>query len=123
MRTHLFTGSRTMLPKIWHNEASKGLNEGHTWQEFCPYTNVLWLRFLLGYLKRSFNKSGGDADEMTKFEADTKELKTKLDPRTRITNGAFSSALEVFEYIAIRQWISQEQVQELSEQASFLSES
>jgi serine/threonine-protein kinase haspin len=42
MRTHLFTGDRTMYPKRWHTEESKAMNNGHCWDEFTPYTNVLW---------------------------------------------------------------------------------
>jgi serine/threonine-protein kinase haspin len=123
MRTHLFTGVRTMYKRNWHDDDSRKLNNGHTWREFRPYSNVLWIKFLLGYVKKNFKDSDGDMKELAQFEQETKELKKRLDPRTHTSNGGFSSAGEIFEYVAQQQWISAEQVEAMGENTSFLGDS
>ena len=117
MRSHLFTGRRNMFAKSWHTEESKKLSNGHTWEEFCPYSNVLWIKYLLGYVKMNFRDSGGDAEELRQFEVATKDLKRRLDPRTLVTNGGFSSANDICEYIGKEGWISIEQVAAIADRS------
>ncbi|KAG0647541.1 Serine threonine-kinase haspin [Hyphodiscus hymeniophilus] len=113
MRSHLFTGERKMHPKAWHDEQSKAWNEGHTWREYIPYTNVLWIKYLLGYLKKNFRDSGGNLEDLRRFEKDTTELKRRLDPRTLVKNGAFTSAIDVSIYVQDMEWITDTQITEL----------
>jgi serine/threonine-protein kinase haspin len=121
MRTHLFTGGRTMFKKGWHDDSSKNMSFGHTWKEFTPYTNVLWIKYILGYLKKNF-KEGGNAEELRKFEMDTSDLKTKLNPLTKVENGALSTAQDVYEYVCQKEWITLEQLLARNEGSSFLSD-
>ena len=110
-----------MLPKSFHNEESRSLSNGHTWREFRPYSNVLWIKFLLGYVKKNFKNSGGNLRELAHFEVETSEMKRRLDPRTLVKNGAFSSAGEIYQYVVEQGWITAEQLAKMTE-ASFLSD-
>ena len=123
MRSHLFTGDRKMFKKSWHNEESKQLNGGHTWSDYTPYSNVLWIKYLLGYLKKDFEHNGGSAEELRQFESETTELKRRLDPRTLVLNGGFASANEICEFVAQKGWINAEQIAAMGETSSFLSDS
>ncbi|KAJ5054507.1 uncharacterized protein L3040_000778 [Drepanopeziza brunnea f. sp. 'multigermtubi'] len=111
MRTHLFTGTHTMLPASWHDASSLDLNQGHSWSEHIPYTNVLWIRYILFYLtktlKKSCTSSSKSKDALKDFEAETKELKHRLDVRTK-HKGAFGSAMEVLNYVFEKGWVGNE---------------
>lgn len=123
MRTHLFFGDRSMKPSAWHDETSRSLNKGHTWAEFTPYSNVIWLRYLLSYLIKTGKKQvEGGPKTMSDFTQDTKELQSKLHVRTLPENGAFSTAQEVLEYVAQKGWVSQEQLEAQGVDSTFLSE-
>ncbi|KAF4622651.1 hypothetical protein G7Y89_g14377 [Cudoniella acicularis] len=113
MRTHLFTGTRTMYKKTWHNAASRSLSNGHTWSEHIPYTNVIWISYLFNYLKRIF-KETTDEDglaELKKFIEETKEFSKCLDTRTKVENGAFMCAQDVFAYVIEVGWMTREQAE------------
>jgi serine/threonine-protein kinase haspin len=103
-----------MKPKKWHNKSSRNSNNGHSWKEFIPYTNVLWIKYLLGYVKENFKKNSGDAGELSMFEKETKDLSSRLDYRSSVRKGAFSTALEVYQYVIQEGWITKEQVEEMS---------
>lgn len=99
MRNHLFTGHRISERKAWHDEKSRSLNNGHTWEEFIPYTNVIWLHYFLGYLKRQCAEIPGwtREDEM-KFQSETRDILKRMDVRTKVENGAFMSAAAVLKH-------------------------
>jgi hypothetical protein len=41
-----------MQKRAWHNEESRLLCNDHDWSEHRPYNNVIWIQFLLNYLKK-----------------------------------------------------------------------
>lgn len=110
MRTHLFSSTRGMYPSEWHGPESRDENNGHTWSEHIPYTNVIWIQFLLGHLKREYKKSKEASSlELREFTEETRELSKRLDPRTKVENGAFQTAYEVFEFILLQGWVTYDQ--------------
>ncbi|CZR67183.1 uncharacterized protein PAC_17082 [Phialocephala subalpina] len=127
MRTHLIEGTRTHRPLKWHTPTtftSSKLNRD--WSSHIPYTNVLWLRYLLFFLinrlKESLptakeqkklkphSKKGRMTERFKELEEEIKELKRRLDPRTK--NGAFGSALDVSDWMMGPgvSWVAAEQV-------------
>ncbi|PBP26688.1 hypothetical protein BUE80_DR002351, partial [Diplocarpon rosae] len=125
MRNHLFTGLRTMQAASWHDEASRSPSRtnGHTWAEHTPYSNVLWIRYILSYLTKTFKKSSGSESvkrELRSFEADTRDLKRRLDVRTKVENGAFSSAMEVLDFVYGRGWVGESQLEEFGMESTVL---
>jgi serine/threonine-protein kinase haspin len=82
---------------------------------------VLWIKFLFGYVKNNFKDSKGNLRELAHFEVETSEMKRRLDPRTLVKNGAFSSAKEIYQYVVEQGWITAEQLAKMTE-ASFLSD-
>ena len=122
MRTHLFLSDHSMFPRDWHDEGSKGQNNGHTWSEFTPYSNVLWLKYILGYIRKAFRDCGGDDGELARFTIETRELTRRFNPRTLVDNGAFSTAREVFDYVVAEGFLAPEQVANMAEGISMLSE-
>ena len=119
MRTYLTTGERTAKPVP---DNAKNINEdGYSWKEYMPYSNVLWIRYLYFYLQRDFKKQGGEKAVLKEFLAQTKELRTRMDTRTK--EGAFGSAQEVLVYVVEQGWVSEEQLEERGvDSSSFLSE-
>ncbi|OWP05445.1 hypothetical protein B2J93_7646 [Marssonina coronariae] len=117
MRNHLFTGLRTMQAASWHDEASRSPSRTnrHTWAEHIPYSNVLWIRYILSYLTKTFKKSSRSQsvkEQLRAFEADTRDLKRRLDVRTKVENGAFSSATEVLNFVYGRGWVGESQLED-----------
>ena len=112
MRSHLFTNTRTMQKRAWHTDKSRSLSNGHDWSEHRPYNNVIWIQFLLGYLKKQIGKLKGPVlDDLKNFISQTAELSKRMDPRTKIENGAFESATQVLEYVIEQGWVSCEQAE------------
>ena len=126
MRCHLFTGDRIHYKREWHTEASRSQNNGHTWKEFAPYNNVLWIKYILGFLTKRFKASGPKTEKARKdlqvFDAETKELKTKLSVQTSVSKGGFSTAGEVLQYVVQKGWVSEEQVMGYGGEYSMLSQ-
>lgn len=119
MRSHLFSGTRICRPAKWHTDASRDLNEGHTWAEFIPYTNVLWIKYILQYLGKNYLKSKtNDLTAYETFKAETKELSSRLNPMTKVENGAFSSAGQMLEYVVAQGWVVEEQIVEYGAELS-----
>lgn len=111
MRTHLFTGNRIMYPKSWHdNDETRNMSNGHTWQEHIPYTNVLWIKYILGYLQKNFRGAPDHAPALAQFREDTKELSRRLNSKTLVANGAFSTAKEICQYILDEGWATPDQI-------------
>ncbi|KAH8751892.1 hypothetical protein BGZ57DRAFT_101181 [Hyaloscypha finlandica] len=120
MRTHLLTGERKMAA-FYTLEPDQSKN-GNVWSEYIPYTNVLWIRYLLHHLERSFKEHGVDQKELREFKNQTKELKTRLDPRTLVKNGAFETAGGALDFVWEKGWVSQEQLEERGVDTTILSE-
>lgn len=124
MRNHLFTGSRMMERADWHDEESRELSGGHTWKEHMPYTNVLWIRYILSYLTKQFkkSKSRGWKDSLAKFEGEVKEVKRRLDVRTKVENGAFSSAMEILDFVFELGWVNEEMLEGFGMDSTILTQ-
>ena len=119
MRTYLTTGERTTNPVP--NNAKNISEDGHSWKEYTPYSNVLWIRYLYFYLQRDFKKHGGDKAVLKEFQEQTKVLRTRMDTRTK--DGAFMSAQEVLIHVVEQGWVSEEQLEERGvDSSSFLRE-
>jgi len=111
-----------MLPKQWHNEESREKSNGHTWSEHIPYTNVLWIRYLIHYLMHAYKKElerpnaklekHGGMEELQKFKKETTELMKRLNVMTKVKNGAFRSAKDVLDFVYQQGWVNEEQVQD-----------
>jgi len=119
MRTHLFTDKRTHNKIDWHTDESRLLNNGHTWSEYIPYTNVLWIRYLLQYAIQAWSGSPEDLDT---FKGDIDELQHRLKPQTTVKNGGFETAEQVLEYALEKGWITAEQLERYGSDASSLAE-
>jgi hypothetical protein len=101
-----------MQKRAWHNEESRLLCNDHDWSEHRPYHNVIWIQFLLNYLKKQLGKKKGPVlDALKDFVNETMEMSKRMDPRTKIENGAFMSATQVLEYVIAQGWVSCEQAE------------
>ncbi|KAH8805666.1 hypothetical protein F5884DRAFT_800175 [Xylogone sp. PMI_703] len=118
MRTYLFTGTRSCHPKRWHDDASRELSNGHSWNEFIPYTNVLWIRAILHYLIKTWT---GNKDVLKRFKRDIVELEHRLHPRVTIEDGAFETAHGVLEFIVEQGWVTEQQLEGADGDSSWLS--
>jgi len=120
MRTYLFTSTRTCHPKRWHDDASRKLNNGHIWEEFIPYTNVLWIRAIIHYLIKTWT---GNKDVLQRFKRDILELEHRLHPRVAVENGGFETAHGVLEFIVEQGWVTEQQLEGTDGESSWLSDS
>jgi len=75
-----------------------------TWKGFMPYTNVIWVYYLFNY---TTNKYEGVLP-LGDFLKETKELRGKLDPDRRCSNGGFTCASEILDYCVRQGWIDEE---------------
>ncbi len=87
-----------------------------------PYTNVLWIRYILSYLLGQYKVNGGDKSHLAEFASDTKELNKRLDVRTKVENGAFMSATEVLNFVVLKGWVSEDQLERYGVDESTLGE-
>jgi serine/threonine-protein kinase haspin len=124
MRCHLYNNSRSLHPLSWHGkQSSKAIQAaGKSWADFKPYNNVVWIKYLLKWLTDAYKVYGGDKNEMVVFKQETRELSKRLDTRTKVENGAFSSAQEVMAYIAEMGWVSEEQVEKYGVDSTMMSQ-
>jgi serine/threonine-protein kinase haspin len=122
MRTHLITGTHSMNKKDWHDKHSMPATISEPWKDFLPYTNVLWIRYVLAYLLKAYKKSGGNKNDLNEFTVDTKELNKRLNFKTKVENGAFTSAHDVLAYVVSMGWVSEEQLENYGVDESILGE-
>ncbi|EPE04898.1 haspin protein kinase [Ophiostoma piceae UAMH 11346] len=109
MRSYLLKGDRVHLPPDCHNTP---YDEGPdtkpiSWKTYSPYTNVLWLAYLYGYLVRNF--AGSKAD-LLQFRRTTRELWTHLNPDAPPAILSFSSATDVVRFAVEAGWLTQAQL-------------
>ncbi|KAL2064679.1 hypothetical protein VTL71DRAFT_3817 [Oculimacula yallundae] len=117
MRNHLLTGTRTMQPASFHTIPISDLPPSETndrsWKDHIPYSNVLWIRYILSFLTKQFKKHSRGlktARDLVTFEAEIKDMKRRLDVRTKVENGAFENACQVLDYVFLKGWVSEEQL-------------
>ncbi|KAI9640005.1 hypothetical protein NHQ30_011564 [Ciborinia camelliae] len=82
MRAYLFSGG---LSNTNANTPSKAIREAikqkkHSWEEYMPYSNVLWLYFLLEYLTSVAPKGGRGTQGKQGWVRETTELRWLLHP-------------------------------------------
>lgn len=94
------------------------MNNGHTWKEFIPYTNVLWIRAILHYLIKTWT---GSKDVLKKFKKDILELEHRLHPRVAVEDGGFATAHGVLEFVAEQGWVSEQQLEGVDGDSTWLS--
>lgn len=71
-----------------------------SWADFEPFTNVIWLWYILTHvLERYRGKGKGE------FLRETEELRAFLHPDVRIYDGGFSDVRAVYEYCVEKGWI------------------
>ncbi|KAI9742573.1 MAG: hypothetical protein M1818_003713 [Claussenomyces sp. TS43310] len=73
-----------------------------SWEDFMPYTNVIWLWFLLDYVMKHYK---GPKKDMAAFRKQTSQLRKRLHPDTKMSHGSFRGAYEVLEYALQQKWI------------------
>ncbi|CZT13510.1 uncharacterized protein RCO7_09304 [Rhynchosporium graminicola] len=117
MRNYLLTGTRTMQPASFHTIPITSLpsseTHNHTWKDHIPYSNVLWIRYILSFLTKQLKKHSPGSKikkDLVTFEAEIKDMKRRLDVRTKVENGAFESACQVLDYVFLKGWVSEEQL-------------
>lgn len=76
-----------------------------SWEMFEPYTNVIWLWYILDYTIQHF---GGSSKDRKRFLKETEELRELLHPDKRSYDGGFSDALGVYDYCLDQGWILEE---------------
>ncbi|ATZ52030.1 hypothetical protein BCIN_07g05570 [Botrytis cinerea B05.10] len=82
MRAYLFSGG---LSNTNANTPSKAIRDAikqkkHSWEEYMPYSNVLWLYFLMEYLTEVAPKGGRGKKGRQAWVKETEELRWLLDP-------------------------------------------
>jgi serine/threonine-protein kinase haspin len=107
-----------MRPSKWHQESFLGSNKTCSWNDYIPYTNVLWLRYLFNMLVLKLKKDCPPAT-ISKIEVEAKELKRRFDVRTKVVNGAFSTAEDVLTWMIQAGWVTEDQI---AGDTTFLSE-
>lgn len=109
MRSYLLKGDRVHLPPACHNTPyDKGPDdEPISWKTYSPYTNVLWLAYLYGYLVRSF--AGSKAD-LLEFRRTTRELWAHMNPDAPPAVLSFPSATDVVRFAVEAGWLTQAQL-------------
>ena len=109
MRSCLLKGDRVHLPPACHNTP---YDEGPdakpiSWKTYSPYTNVLWLAYLYGYLVRNF--AGSKAD-LLQFRRTTRELWTHMNPDAPPAILSFPSATDIVRFAVEAGWLTQAQL-------------
>lgn len=108
MRSFLLTGDRIHLPPDQHNKPYEiGINGRISWEQYNPYTNVLWLAYLYQYLTKYF---GGDKADLMRFKKLTKEMWTHLNPEAPPEILSFSSAFDIVRFAVDAGWITEHQL-------------
>ncbi|KAK4123472.1 hypothetical protein N657DRAFT_645017, partial [Parathielavia appendiculata] len=111
MRSYLIHADRLPLIPASHHTTpypiSPATGQPISWTGYYPYTNVLWLAYLYGYLVTNFR---GDRAELRRFKVETRELRAHLDPSAHEDVLNFPSAGEVVRFAVEAGWIEEAQV-------------
>ncbi|KAL5614648.1 uncharacterized protein BROUX77_000485 [Berkeleyomyces rouxiae] len=108
MRSFLLKGEREWLPPQQHSIPYESGVEGPIcWDDYAPYTNVLWLAYIYKYMTRHFK---GPKTELGLFTKATKELWQYLDPDAPKAAPCFGSAEDVVRFAIEAGWILPEQL-------------
>jgi hypothetical protein len=80
----------------------KGKIPRGAWRTFNPYSNVLWIYYMLDFLVKNYKGT----ESLAGFMGESQELRQKLDPKTQRWRGAFNSACDVLEFCEEQGWIT-----------------
>jgi serine/threonine-protein kinase haspin len=110
-----------MFKRTWHTEESRAKNNGHTWAEYTPYSNVLWLKYIFGWLREQYLKRIAPENQTDLFYniSGVRELTSRFDLRSK---QGFDSATEVLLFAVEQGWITNEQIEENGLDSTILSE-
>ncbi|ORY69556.1 uncharacterized protein BCR38DRAFT_405264 [Pseudomassariella vexata] len=108
MRSFLLRGDRKCLPPKSHRTAyAQGIDGPITWAQHEPYTNVLWLAYIYGYLVDNFR---GPKKELNAFKRVTKSFWTHLNPEADECIPGFASASDIVRFAIESEWIDEDQL-------------
>lgn len=77
------------------------------WNEYHPYTNVIWLRYILNYI---MTHNTLESDDLDIFKSETFAIRRRMDPALRADRGGFQSVSELWEECIKNGWICEEKV-------------
>ncbi|CAK7230570.1 hypothetical protein SCUCBS95973_007620 [Sporothrix curviconia] len=120
MRSHLLKGDRVHLPPACHHKPYDDGPDGQpiSWKDYNPYTNVLWLAYLYGYLVRNFS---GEKQALVGFRRATRELWMHMSPDAPPSVLSFPSATDVVGFAVEAGWLTEAQLVGGCGEDSFLS--
>ncbi|KAK4639102.1 hypothetical protein QC761_705060 [Podospora bellae-mahoneyi] len=117
MRSFLLRGDRGILGPKYHTTAyelpagavkrRKGSKRRVDWGGYYPYTNVLWLDYIYGWMVENFR---GEAKVLREWEEETRELRVHLDPGQPREVMSFGGAGEVVRFAVEAGWVGEEQL-------------
>ncbi|CAK7197638.1 hypothetical protein SEUCBS139899_000286 [Sporothrix eucalyptigena] len=120
MRSHLLKGDRVHLPPACHQKPYDAGPDGEpiSWKDYNPYTNVLWLAYLYGYLVRNFS---GDKQDLVRFRRATREMWLHMSPDAPPSILSFSSATDIVRFAVEAGWLTEAQLVGSCGEDSFVS--
>lgn len=129
MRSYMLTGRKVTRTKEWHQQGtvdSKDVEEGWntlTWADFNAYNNVVWIKYIFDWLVKRYKKTARDGAGLREFEEEVEELGHRLKPRVSPAEKPFNSAVEVLDYVYLKGWVNEEQIENYGVDVSLLSAS
>jgi hypothetical protein len=75
-----------------------------SWSDFIPYTNVIWLHYILDFIIGKYTTDNQDR-LVNIFKGQVAELRELLDPEREADEGGFISASEVFWHCCNQGWL------------------
>ncbi|KAF7863113.1 hypothetical protein EAF04_007196 [Stromatinia cepivora] len=137
MRAYLFSGGLSNTNANTPNKAIRDAikKKTHSWEEYIPYTNVLWLYFLMEYLTEVAPKGGRGKQGKQAWIRETEELRWLLHPDWAPGDGqdtgpteeqeeemGLGCAGDVLQYAFDMGWIHEEDLGDLDTSRSTLRE-
>jgi len=114
MRSHLLTGQRATKASGWH-KASKNDNPLRPWSEHIPYTNVVWINYLLIRLREQYQLHGPKGKFKSVFRDQKRELNREVEELARMLSDrgeGFESATQVLEFVVAKGWVTETQLED-----------
>jgi hypothetical protein len=79
------------------------------WKIFHPYTNVIWIWYILNHIIQFYDGDGAIDD----FMSETYDLRMKLNPDTAFRDGGFSRSGHVLDFCVRQGWINEDDLSDL----------
>lgn len=119
MRSWVFERKTSSTGPDYHDTPYDSLNTDASWEDYAPYTNVLWLWFLFDWLINRLEESSGGSAAVERFREETKELAARLCPDDK-TASNYKDAADVANYAMRLGWIAIEDLYQDTEGNSTL---